>query len=592
MLFIFPCYLNDYFRVMKRLLFIFLSFLYLNVIAQDVSLDLQKKPVLNTQIVDSEWRKVSDGLNVSFASSDIRFPKELPPKLELQSVWEAKAWKGEKIHTQLLIWANKNVNDISVQVDDMKDKKGHVINKENISAGFVKYVITDEFRDGCGYRKPGDFDSSEVADIIDTKIVSVLLERNNTQPVWLSIKVPADAVAGNYKGTVKIKAGKDYTMPITVQVLNKTLPPANEWQYDLDLWQHPAAISRTHNVPLWSTEHFLLMKKYYQMLASAGQKTITTSIVNEPWGHQTYDDYPSLVKWTRKKDGSWKYDYSLFDKYVAFVMDCGITERINCYSMVPWKIAFSYYDESLQREEVFTDAIGTPSYNAFWKTMLVDFTKHLKQKGWFSKTYIAMDERPMDAMKAVIKLLKETDENWKIALAGDYHPEIEKDIDTYCIASRWDFPPEILKKRRQQGKISTWYTCCTEPYPNAFTFSSPAEGVWMGWYTANKNMDGYLRWAYNSWTKNPIADSRFITWPAGDTYLVYPGPLSSLRFEKLIEGAQDFEKIRQLKSFYTKNKRTVELNELNEALKIFDLKSLTSITADDMLKKVKPLLNR
>jgi len=577
---------------MKHLFLICLSFLFLNIKAQDVSLALQKKPQLAEQIIADEWSKVSNGLNVSFASSNTRFARELPPKVELQSKWEAKAWKGEKIHTQLLIWTNKNVNNVSLELSALKNKEGHTINKESITAGFVKYVITDEFRDGCGYRKPEDFDSSYVADIIDAKTTSALLEKNSTQPIWLSIKIPANTTPGNYTGTIKIKGDKDYTMPITVQVLNKTLPPASKWKYDLDLWQHPAAISRTHKVPLWGTEHFSLMRKYYRMLADAGQKTITTSIVNEPWGHQTYDDYPSLIKWTKKKDGSWKYDYSLFDKYVAFVMDCGITERINCYSMVPWKIAFTYYDENLQKEAILTDAIGTPSYNAFWKTMLVDFTKHLKQKGWFSKTYIAMDERPMEAMKAVIKLLKETDKDWKIALAGDYHPEIEKDIDTYCIASRWNFPSATLQKRQQQDKVSTWYTCCTEPYPNGFTFSSPAEGAWIGWYTANKNMDGYLRWAYNSWTKNPLIDSRFITWPAGDTYMVYPGPLSSLRFEKLIEGAQDFEKIRQLKLFYKKNKQNKQLNELNDALKMFDIKSLATTTADEMLKKVKPLLNR
>lgn len=577
---------------MKHLFFICLSFFYLSSTAQDVSLALQKKPALNTQIFDNEWGKVSDGLNISFASTNIRFAKELPPKVELQPSWDAKAWRGEKIHVQLLLWTNKTLKDISLEISDLKDNGGHAIKKEHVTSGFVKYVLTDEFREGCGYRKPQDFDSSYVADIIDTKTKSVLVEKNSTQPMWLSIKVPANTYAGNYKGTIKIKGDKDYTIPITVQVLNKVLPPPNKWHYDLDLWQHPAAISRVHNVPLWSPEHFSMMKSYYQMLADAGQKTITTSIVNEPWGHQTYDDYPSLIKWTKKKDGTWHYDYSLFDKYVAFVMECGITERINCYSMVPWKIAFTYYDENLQKEAVFTDAIGTPSYNVFWKTMLLDFTKHLKEKGWFSKTYIAMDERPMEAMKAVIKLLKETDKNWKIALAGDYHPEIEKDIDTYCIASRWDFPAPILERRKQQGKTSTWYTCCTEPYPNAFTFSSPAEGAWIGWYTANKNMDGYLRWAYNSWTKNPLADSRFVTWPAGDTYMVYPGPLSSVRFEKMIEGAQDFEKIRQLKSFYKKNKQIKQLAALNKALDVFDIKSLANTTADETLRKVKPLINQ
>ncbi|WP_316819161.1 DUF4091 domain-containing protein [Pedobacter nyackensis] len=576
---------------MKQLFFICLSFFCLNVKAQDVSLALQNKPLLNAKIIGDEWAKVPDGLNLSFASANTRFARELPPKIALEAGWEAKAWKGEKIHTQLLVWANKSLNNISVELSDLKDKQGHLIKKENITTGFVKYVITDEFRNGCGYRKAEDFDSSYVADIIDTETKAVLLNKNNTQPIWLSIKVPANATAGSYKGTVKIKGDKDYTLPITVEVLGKTLPNPNKWQYDLDLWQHPVAISRVHNVPMWSTEHFSLMKKYYVMLANAGQKTITASIVNEPWGHQTYDDYPSLIKWTKKADGTWKYDYSLFDKYIAFVMDCGITERINCYSMVPWKIAFTYYDEKSQKEAVFTDAIGTPSYNVFWKTMLVDFTRHLKQKGWFGKTYIAMDERPMEAMKAVIKLLKETDKNWKIALAGEYHPEIEQDIDVYCIASKWDFPAATLQKRQQQGKGSTWYTCCTEPYPNGFTFSSPAEGVWIGWYTAAKNMDGYLRWAFNSWTKNPLEDSRFTAWPAGDTYQVYPGPLSSVRFEKLIEGAQDFEKIRYLRAVYTKNKQTKELNELNKALEVFDIKSLANTTADEILKKVKPLLN-
>ncbi|MBB6499361.1 DUF4091 domain-containing protein [Pedobacter cryoconitis] len=577
---------------MKYLVFICFSCLCLIARAQDVSLALQKKAPLNSQTIHDEWNKVANGLNVSFASANVRFARELPPKVELQSTWETKAWKGEKIHTQMLVWANKSFNAVSLQLYDLKDKDGHLIKKENITAGFIQYVITDEFKNGCGYRKTVDFDSSYVADAIDTKSASIMLKENNTQPIWLSIKVPANTTPGNYKGSIKIKGDKDYSFPISIEVLNKTLPAASKWQYDLDLWQHPAAIARVHKLPLWSPEHFSMMKKYYQMLADAGQKTITASIVNEPWGHQTYDDYPSLIKWTKKKDGSWSYDYSLFDKYVAFVMDCGITERINCYSMVPWKIAFTYYDETLQQEAVFTDAIGTPTYNVFWKTMLVDFTKHLKQKGWFGKTYIAMDERPMDTMIAVIKLLKETDKDWKIALAGDYHTEIEKDIDVYCVASRWDFPAATLQRRRQEGKVSTWYTCCTEPYPNGFTFSSPAEGVWMGWYTANKNLDGYLRWAYNSWTKDPMADSRFTAWPAGDTYQVYPGPLSSVRFEKLIEGAQDFEKIKQLKIYYKKNNLTKELNELNKALEIFEIKSLANTTADEMLKKVKPLLNR
>lgn len=46
---------------------------------------------------------------------------------------------------------------------------------------------------------------------------------------------------------------------------------------------------------------------------------------------------------------------------------------------------------------------------------------------------------------------------------------------------------------------------------------------------------------------DPLTDSRFRAWLAGDTYLVYPDARSSIRFERLREGIQDAEKIRILK---------------------------------------------
>jgi hypothetical protein len=51
-----------------------------------------------------------------------------------------------------------------------------------------------------------------------------------------------------------------------------------------------------------------------------------------------------------------------------------------------------------------------------------------------------------------------------------------------------------------------------------------------------------LRWSFNSWVENPLQDSRFRTWPAGDTYIVYPNGRSSVRFERTMEGVQDYEK--------------------------------------------------
>lgn len=560
-----------------------------NVTAQNSNGEQKISPPANASA--SAWEKLKNPVNVSFVSSDIRFAPEQVPQVRSQNQWQAVAWKGEKIHNQLLAWANQPVPQLQVKVSDLKNEKSRRIAAENVKAGFVRYVITDEFGKGCGHRKTTDFDSSWVADPIDT-IQTIALPKNTVQPIWLSITVPENTPAGTYTGVVTVMADKPYPLPVTVMVRDRVLPPAGQWKFNLDLWQHPAAIARVHGVPLWSKEHYARMKPYYTLLAGAGQKNITASIIHEPWNHQTYDDFPSLIKWIKRRDGSWQYDYRLFDKYVSFVMSCGIKARINCYSMVPWKMSFRYYDESTGRDTALVAKTGTPEYNAFWATMLRDFTGHLKEKGWFPITVIAMDERPMKDMQAVIKLLKDVDPNWKIALAGDYHPEIEPAIFDYSVAFRWKFDPAALQRRQAGGQPSTYYTCCTEAYPNGFTFSPPAEHVWLGWYAAAQGFTGYLRWAYNSWVQNPLHDSRFKTWPAGDTYQVYPGPLSSIRFEKLREGIQDFEKIRLLREAYARTGNRAKLAELNKILAVFESQALTKTPAAEMVLKAKTALQQ
>lgn len=528
-------------------------------------------------------------VRVSFASSNIRFIKDKPTQVQHTDQWDAVAWKGEKVHIQIMVSSDQDISELRIKPGSLKGPAGNIA-VSAIEYGFLSDVITDEFGTGCGHRKPVDYDSSWVAD----PIISVshhILKKDKMQPVWLSIKVPANTPAGNYQGTVTVYAGKAYPLKVNLKVLKHVLPPASEWKYDLDLWQHPAAIARVHGAKLWSDEHFKLMKPYYTMLASAGQKNITASLINEPWNHQTYDDFPGLIRWIKKTDGSWDYDYTLFDKYVSFVMSCGISKRINCYTMIPWNLAFRYFDEASGKDLDLEAKPGSTEYNEHWGTMLKDFTAHLKAKGWFDITSISMDERPMKDMQAVIALLKSVDPDWKITMAGDYHPEIEPDIFDYSIASRWEFKPEELARRKAEGKPSTWYTCCTEPYPNGFSFSPAAENAWLGWYSAAKGFTGYLRWAYNSWPVEPLSDTRFTAWPGGDTFQVYPGPVSSVRFEKLIEGVQDFEKIRILREQFTRTGNEAGLQKLNEILSPFELEALKTTPAAGMIEKAKAGLN-
>ncbi len=70
----------------------------------------------------------------------------------------------------------------------------------------------------------------------------------------------------------------------------------------------------------------------------------------------------------------------------------------------------------------------------------------------------------------------------------------------------------------------------------------------MGWHASAAGMDGFLRWAWDSWPADPLLDSRHVRFPAGDTFLVYPGPLASIRMERMREGFVDYEKIRLVRN--------------------------------------------
>jgi hypothetical protein len=553
--------------------------------AQQVNLPYRDLP---DPAPETSWQTAtSAGLHASFASADIRYEKGRAPDAGLQPEWKTKAWKGEQVHTQLLIWTTKTLTGVTMNVQPLQDGKGHTI---PATASFVRYVMTDGLNKdgtGCGHRKPADFDSSLVEDVIDI-VKKQDIPANTTQPVWLSIKVPAATPAGVYHGAVKVG---NVTLPYQVQVLEHVLPPASKWQYHLDLWQSPYAISRIHKVKDWSPAHFAAMKPYMKMLADAGQKVITTTLIYDPWNGQTEDIYGSMIKWTRQSSGKWSYDYSVFDKWVQFMLDLGIRREVNCYSMIPWNLKFWYHDAAAGKDTFIVAKPGSPEYDAHWRPMLNDFVKHLKAKGWFNITTIAMDERAMEDMKWTIALIKSVDKDFKVSLAGSYHAEIESGLADLCIASAEVIPAEALAARKKRGDITTYYTYCYEGHPNTFTFSPPAEAAWLSWYAAMKGFDGYLRWAYNSWVKDPLHDSRFRSWAAGDTYFVYPGVRSSVRFERLKEGIQDYEKVRLLREEFTKENNTAKLQQLEALLSSFQLDALKTQSAADMVQKAQTGLN-
>ncbi len=527
--------------------------------------------------VTTDWTAVSAGLQASIGSIDNLYMQHEVPEVTQSTNWSGKAWKGERMSAQIVLWSKDSVQSVELKLSDFKTDEGATISADNTETRFVRYVITDEFAGGCGHRKPEDFAQSLSPDALDN-VDCMNIDAETTRPVWISIDVPSDAVAGNYTANLELFANgkKKQTFTLTLNVLDKTLPHYTDWSFHLDLWQNPYAVARTEGVEPWSEAHWEALKPAMQMLANAGQKVITATLNKRPWNGQTEDPFDSMIEWKKKTDGTWEYDYTVFDNWVEFMMDLGITKQINCYSMVPWGNIFFYFDEETNEEVKITAAPGTKEYAELWKPFLTDFTEHLKAKGWENKTLIAMDERGPEEMKAMLSLLKEAAPTLGVALADNHksyklYPDQLVDL---CVAHGATVEPEDRAYRAEKGYVTTWYVCCSDKFPNVFTFSQPTEGAFIGWYTMAADFDGFLRWAYNSYTKDALVDSRFRTWPAGDTYIVYPGGRSSIRFERLMEGIQDAEKIRIIRSELEKDTSTEgkqKLAELNEMLEAFNV---------------------
>jgi hypothetical protein len=367
--------------------------------------------------------------------------------------------------------------------------------------------------------------------------------------------VPADAKPGKYNGTVTAIAqgGRKIEFSLSVEVQNRTLPAAKDWKYFLDLWQHPLAVARYHGVKPWSKDHYEMLKPLLKELASIGQRTITTTLTDHPWNHQNFDAYYTMVEHIKGADGKFTHDYKIFDEWVEFALSCGIGPQIHCYTMVTWGNIVHYVDGVTGDKVAVKLVPGTPQHEAFWGPFLTEFRDHVKAQGRLGRVYIALDERSREELYATAKLIEKCGKGLKLEMAGNKKPSEFKGItiDNYCQSLghvSQEYLDEVHATRPSDRFTTTFYVCCGPMRPNTFVDSPLAESVWVGLFAAAKRMDGFLRWSYVNWPRDPFIDSTFGNWRAGDTFLMYPGARSSSRWEMLRDGIEESEKIRILRS--------------------------------------------
>ena len=428
----------------------------------------------------------------------------------------------------------------------------------------------------------------------DVVLEQPYMEADPWQPNQLVVLIPVDenAKPGTYKGRVRFyvhsmfydeQIARDITFNVTVE--ETTLPKPQDGKFYLNLWQHVFNIARKHEVRPFTPEHLEALRPYAKALGQLGNKAITVLLSDIPWAGQrcwTELHNPSdlfeynYVRIRRKADGTFVYDFSFIEKYIALMKEYGATDVMFTGLYGIWedaKIGFgvivndwadairiSYTDEK-------DGCIRWMNERSQVEDYLRAVYKWIVDSDLLSSSYLMGDEVDLpgktEGWTAVLETLKELlpdiRRDWDMlphVLMSDTYKDERVDIYTPQIDGIPMEDPAVWQAamdRVEKGGKKLWSVCCWPPVMNSFLYTNLNEVRLHGLITEHVKMDGFLRWNFTVWPDDPRRDLRFFQpgWPAGDTCFVYPGKggqcLLSLRYLALKRGIEDFELCQMVK---------------------------------------------
>ena len=503
------------------------------------------------------------------------------------SAIEKTLWKGDRGNAKLVVSSlGRELSGVTVETSDLTDGKGHVLAAENITPAWLEEVTA-----GIGRGNSSAPRKSFPEKITDNSPVS--LSGEETRFSWITIDVPADQEAGTYTGSLKVKSDQsdqEFEVAVRVTVANQTLPENDNTE--MQLWQHPFSVANYYLGLGSSTnaesgvcnqldEDFYFTDDFFDTMrastiayAEAGGRDVVANIVEEAWNHQSFYNDPSMIKWTMNEDGKLTFDYTWYDAWINFMIECGVLNpetgegAIKCYSIVPWNNQVTWKDANGNTVKKSL-SVGSDEWKEIWGEFLVDFMAHSEEMGWFDITYISMDERGIDMLRPTVELIKSTRDDQgrslKISSALNYKSpdtyDLTDQIEDISINQGYSTNTSEMKAltahRKALGLKTTIYTC-TGDFPGNFMISDPGDNYWSVLNATRLGGDGYMKWAYDNYLYNMSDNATYRYWEPGDGWFIYPEErdswtrgeeasfYSTPRYEMLKQGIRDANKIKAL----------------------------------------------
>ncbi len=234
------------------------------------------------------------------------------------------------------------------------------------------------------------------------------------QPVWLTVRVPKEAKAGLYKGTVTVSASgqKAVKVPLEVEVTDWLMPDSKEFFAHMGLIQSPESVALQYKVPMWSKKHWELLERTFKLLGGLSSKVIyITAQYKTHFGNDQ-----SMIRYVKTGKGKYKPDFTIARKYLDLAVKYqGKVPVVGLYIWrSPWvtgnfdgagprgdrKILISLVDKEGGEITGTAEgpAWGTPEVREFWKPVVDGMKKLCAERGIEKSLMIGMsgDYTPTD----------------------------------------------------------------------------------------------------------------------------------------------------------------------------------------------------
>jgi len=371
----------------------------------------------------------------------------------------------------------------------------------------------------------------------------VNLPAGSNQPVWVTIRVPKDAPAGDYTATLTVQhdAGS-IAVPVNLHVWNFTLPDTSHTRASLnvgvdDYWH--AMTNSSLRVPTYE----LYLKNLREHRVS-------------PFKPHNYTGF-SYTQVNGTNGISYNFNFAGFDS--------AMENYYEAYGFNGWRLDGEAVPNSLNGNPRFT-----AGYRTLYKRFMEPLMAHLRERGWLRAAYSYWIDEPNDTLIQTTVIpgmtaIAEAAPGLTRLETREPKPELYGYVDTWAPYTPWMVMASI-PERRAYGENFLWYVSGGPGAPYAMhLLDHPAINVRMRFWMGEKyGIDGEMFWQAAWWIgtvhapNNPWTNTmtRLFDGSAhgnGNGVFLYPptktpptsplvaAPINSLRWEIFREGIEDRE---------------------------------------------------